>query len=191
MTIEEHICEIGKRMYNRGLVSACDGNISVRTKKGIIITPTSVNKGFMKTSDMVLTDEEGNVLDGKKASSEIKLHLAVYKKRPEINAVVHAHPVCACAFAINGRAVDQRYMPEALISLGKIPVAPYARPSTNGVAKSAEPFFENHNGVLLANHGAVTWGKNLTDAYNLMEQLEFYCKTVILAELTGTPNIIP
>ena len=191
MTKEEYICEIGKRMYARQLVSDCDGNISVRNQNEIIITPTMVNKGFMDASQMVYTDLNGNVLKGGKPSSEIKLHLAIYKKRPDINAVVHAHPVCACTFAINGRAVDQRYMPEAIMSLGIIPVAPYAKPSTEQVAQSVEPFTHKHNGVLLANHGAVTWGKTLTDAYNLMEQLEFYCKTVILAEMTGTPQIIP
>lgn len=192
MTAEEYICEIGRRMYSRQLVASCDGNISVRTEEGVLITPTLTSKGFMEPGDMVLADMDGNVLRGvKKPSSEIKMHLVAYKIRPDINAVVHAHPVAASAFAINGRAVDQRYMPEAVTTLGHIPVAPYARPSTEEVPKSVEPFIKGHNGVLLSNHGALTWGRDLTEAYNLMEQLEFYCRTVILAEMTGTPRILP
>lgn len=189
MTQEEHICEIGRRMYARELVAATDGNISVRTDDGIIITPSLMNKGFMTPCDLLLIDMNGNVIRGnKKTSSELKMHLAIYKERQDINAVVHAHPVAASAFAINGRAINQRYMAEAVMTLGVIPVAPYARPSTDEVAKSLTPFIKEHNGALLANHGAVTWGRDLTEAYNFMEQLEFYCKTVLLAEMIGTPK---
>ena len=189
MTQEEHICEIGRRMYARELVAATDGNISVRTDDGIIITPSLMNKGFMTPCDLLLIDMNGSVIRGnKKPSSELKMHLAIYKERQDINAVVHAHPVAASAFAINGRAVDQKYMAEAVMTLGIIPVAPYARPSTDEVAKSLIPFIKEHNGALLANHGAVTWGRDLTEAYNFMEQLEFYCKTVILSEMIGTPK---
>ncbi len=192
MTAEEHICEIGRRMYARQLVASNDGNISVRTADGVIITPSLTSKGFMKPEDMLLVDMDGRIIKGTgKPSSELKMHLAVYSKRPDINAVVHAHPVAASAFAINGRAVDQRYMAEAVMTLGPIPVAPYARPSSGEVAESLSPFIEGHNGALLSNHGAVTWGVDLTEAYNFMEQLEFYCKTVILAEMTGTPRPLP
>lgn len=192
MTQEEHICEIGRRMYARELVAATDGNISVRTDNGIIITPSLMNKGFMTPCDLLLIDMNGSVIKGnKKPSSELKMHLAIYKERQDINAVVHAHPVAASAFAINGRAINQRYMAEAVMTLGVIPVAPYAQPSTDEVAKSLIPFIKGHNGVLLANHGAVTWGRDLTEAHNFMEQLEFYCKTVILAEMIGTPKSLP
>lgn len=189
MTQEEHICEIGRRMYARELVAATDGNISIRTDDGIIITPSLMNKGFMTPCDLLLIDMNGSVIKGnKKPSSELKMHLAIYKERQDINAVVHAHPVAASAFAINERAINQRYMAEAVMTLGVIPVAPYAQPSTDEVAKSLTPFIKGHNGALLANHGAVTWGRDLTEAYNFMEQLEFYCKTVILSEMIGTPK---
>lgn len=186
--IKEEICNIGKRLYERGFVASHDGNISVRTEKGILVTPTLTSKGFMNVDDIVLIDYCNNILEGsKKQSSEAKLHIEVYKNRPDIMAIVHSHSPFACAFAINRKPVNQRYMPEAINSLGVIPVAEYAEPSTEKLAKSIEPFVKNHNGVLLANHGSVTWAKTLLDAYNLTEQLEFYCKTVIFADILGNP----
>ncbi len=191
MNIKEEICFIGKRMYERGLVASNDGNISVRTENGILVTPTLTSKGYMKEEDLVLIDMDCNILAGtKKPTSEAKLHIEVYKNRPDINAVVHSHSPYACAFAINRKAVNERYMPEAIMTLGVIQVADYAKPSSMELAKSILPFIENHNGVLLANHGPVTWGKSLLEAYNFMEQLEFYCKTVILANILGNPKEI-
>ena len=147
---------------------------------------------FMKEEDIIMIDLDGNVIEGsKKPSSEYLLHTTVYKMRDDVNAVVHAHPVTVSAFAIVGRAVDMSYMPEAFMSLGYFPVAKYARPGTEELAKSIEPFVRTCNGCLLANHGAVSWAKDVYSAYYLMEQLEFYCKTSILAERIGTPNIIP
>lgn len=192
MQIAEDICEVGRRMYARELVSSNDGNISVRIDSDkMLITPTLTCKGFMRPSDMVLMDFDGNVIKGKnKPSSEYMLHAAVYMAGGGINAVVHAHPVTVCAFAVVGRSVDMKYMPEAAVTLGDFPLAEYAKPGTLGLAKSVEPFIEDYNGCLLANHGAVSWSKDLFAAYYLMEQLEFYCKTSIIAEHIGKPNII-
>lgn len=188
----EIICEIGKRLYEKGLVVSHDGNISARLDDGlIIVTPTLTNKGRMKETDMVIVDLAGNVIKGSaKPSSELKMHLEVYKRRADIRGVVHAHPVYACVFAVLGRAVDMKYMPEAIKTLGSIPVAKYAEPGTQGIPDSIAPFVQDHNGALLANHGAITWAKDLEWAYNLMEQLEFYCQVSYLAEKMGKPNII-
>ncbi len=185
------ICEVGRRMYNRELVSSNDGNISIRINiNEILITPTLTSKGFMKEDDIILIDYEGNVIHGnKKPSSEFLLHTTVYKNRKDIHAVVHAHPVTASAFAIVGRSINMGYMPEAFMTLGEFHVAKYAKPGTKELAESIMPFI-NNNGCLLANHGAVCWSKDVYSAYYLLEQLEFYCKTSITAEKIGTPNII-
>ena len=152
------ICEVGRRMYNRELVSSNDGNISIRINiNEILITPTLTSKGFMKEDDIILIDYEGNVIHGnKKPSSEFLLHTTVYKNRKDIHAVVHAHPVTASAFAIVGRSINMGYMPEAFMTLGEFHVAKYAKPGTKELAESIMPFI-NNNGCLLANHGAVCW----------------------------------
>lgn len=189
--IAEDICEIGRRMYNRGLAASNDGNISVKVDDNkILISPTMTSKGFMNPEDIVLIDMEGNVLEGsKRPSSEFLLHTTVYKNRNDIKSVVHAHPVTVCAFAITGRNVTMKYMPEAVMSLGEFYVADYAKPGTNKLAESIMPYVK-YNGCILSNHGAVTWADDLFKAYYLMEQLEFYCKTCVLAEQIGKPKII-
>lgn len=190
---KQDICEIGRRMYARELVAANDGNISIKVEENkLLITPTMMSKGYMVEDDIILIDYEGNVLMGsKKPSSEYLLHTTVYKNRQDINAIVHAHPVTVSAFAICSRPVDMRYMPEAIMSLGVFPVAEYARPSTRQLAQSIMPYINDHNGCILANHGAVSWAKDIYSAYYIMEQLEFYCKTSLVAEHMGNPKIIP
>lgn len=190
---KQDICEIGRRLYNRELVAANDGNISIKVDENkLLITPTMMSKGYMVEDDIILIDYDGNVLMGsKKPSSEYLLHTTVYKNRQDINAIVHAHPVTASAFAVCSRPVDMRYMPEAIMSLGVFPVAEYARPGTKELALSIMPYINNHNGCLLSNHGAVCWSKDVYSAYYLMEQLEFYCKTSLIAEQIGNPKIIP
>lgn len=190
--LSEDICEIGRRMYNKGLVVSNDGNISIKVDDNkILITPTMTSKGFMKQEDIILIDMNGNVIQGsKKPSSEYQLHTAVYQQRSDIKAVVHAHPVTVCAFAVTGRDVTMKYMPEASMSLGDFFVAEYTRPGTSALAESIKPFI-NNNGCILGNHGAVTWADDVYKAYYLMEQLEFYCKTSLIAEYMGNPKIIP
>lgn len=190
---KQDICEIGRRMYARELVAANDGNISIKVEENkLLITPTMMSKGYMVEDDIILIDYEGNVLMGsKKPSSEYLLHTTVYKNRQDINAIVHAHPVTVSAFAICSRPVDMRYMPEAIMSLGVFPVAEYARPGTKELAQSIMPYINDHNGCILANHGAVSWAKDIYSAYYIMEQLEFYCKTSLIAEHMGNPKIIP
>jgi L-fuculose-phosphate aldolase len=175
---KKKICEIGKRVYDKGLVAANDGNISVRISDNeFLITPTGVSKGFMTPDMIIKVDGEGTVLEGDyQPTSEMKMHLLVYKERPDIDAIVHVHPPYATAFAIAGIPLDQAIMPESVVFLGTIPVAEYGTPSTNEVPDAVKRHVHHHQGVLLENHGALTWGKDLDHAYFLMESLEFTAK---------------
>lgn len=168
------ILEIGRRMFARQYVAANDGNISVRTAPDRIwVTPTGVSKGYM-TEDMLLcVDLEGRVLEGTAApSSEMKMHLRVYRENPEVGGVVHAHPPAATSFAIARVPMDMALLTETVFNLGVVPVAPYATPGTQEVPESIAPFCRTHNAVLLANHGALTWGRSAMEAYYRMESLE-------------------
>jgi L-fuculose-phosphate aldolase len=176
--LKSQVCEIGKRIYEKGFVASNDGNISVRIDEDtFLVTPTGVSKGFMTPEMLIKVDGDGNLLEGeRKPTSEIKMHLRVYKERPEIKSVVHVHPPYATAFAIAGVPLDQATMPESIVTLGTIPIAEYGTPSTDELASAISPYILNHNGVLLENHGALTWGDNLDQAYFLMESLEFCAK---------------
>jgi L-fuculose-phosphate aldolase len=176
--LKSQVCEIGKRIYEKGFVASNDGNISVRIDEDtFLVTPTGVSKGFMTPEMLIKVDGEGNLLEGeRKPTSEIKMHLRVYKERPEIKSVVHVHPPYATAFAIAGIPLNQATMPESIVTLGTIPIAEYGTPSTDELANAISPYIKNHNGVLLENHGALTWGDHLDQAYFLMESLEFCAK---------------
>ncbi|WP_113928823.1 class II aldolase/adducin family protein [Bacillus sp. P14.5] len=173
---KKQICEIGRRVYNKNFVAANDGNISVKVgPQTIWTTPTGVSKGFMTPDMMVKMDLSGKILSGKlKPSSEVKMHLRVYQENPDVNSVVHAHPPVATSFAIAGISLDKPVSPEAVVILGTVPVAPYATPGTQEVPDSIAPFCKDYNAVLLANHGALTWGSDLIQAYYRMESLEHY-----------------
>ncbi len=192
MEIKEQICDIGKRIYNRNMVAANDGNISVKINDNeFLCTPTGVSKGFMTPEYICKVDAMGNVIEanGKfRPSSEIKMHMRVYQKRPDVGAVVHAHPSFATAFAIAGIPLVQPIMPEAVISLGCVPIAPYGTPSTNEIPDAVEPFLENFDAVLLESHGALTWSTDLNAAYMKMESLEFYAELLYKAKMLGGPK---
>ena len=190
--IKRGICEIGKMMYDRGFVAANDGNISVRLGADrIIVTPTMVSKGYMKPSILVTTDLEGRVLSGRmRPSSELKMHLAVYRERPDVRAVVHAHPANATGFAVAGLALDKPFMPELVVNLGAGPLAPYATPSTEEVPRSIEGLVKGHGALLLSNHGVLAWGRDLAEAYDHLETVELYAKILIAARTVGEPRAI-
>jgi L-fuculose-phosphate aldolase len=192
-SVGRHICEIGRRMYAAGFVAANDGNISVRvSEERIIVTPTLVSKGFMKPRMLVVVDPEGQVVSGRlRPSSELKMHLAVYRAEPGVGAVVHAHPACATGFAVAGQALDRAYMPELLVNLGAVPLAPYATPGTVEVPRSIEGLVAGHGAALLANHGVLAWGRDLEEAYSRLETVELYAKILIAARAVGTPRPIP
>ena len=172
------ICEIGRRMYQKNFVAANDGNISIKIGDDqMICTPTGVSKGFMSEESLVKTDLWCHVLQGGgKPSSEIKMHAMVYRKNPNVRAVVHAHPRMATAFAVAGIPLDKPILTEAVVLLGPIPLAPYAVPGTEEVPKSIEKFCNDYHGALLANHGALTWGEDITKAWFLMEAMEHYAE---------------
>lgn len=175
------LLEAGRRLYERGFVASNDGNMSVLVSAGTLwTTPTGVSKGFMTEDMLVKTDLAGTVLEGtRKPSSELKMHLRVYQENPDLRAAVHAHPPAATSFAIAGLPLDRPILPEAIVQLGTVPVAPYAEPGTQAVPDSIAPFCRNFGGVLLANHGALTWGYDLTQAYYRMETLEYYAQVTI------------
>ena len=154
--VKQQICDIGRRIYERKMVAANDGNISVKVGENeFLCTPTGVSKGFMTPESICKIDESGKVLEaseGFRPSSEIKMHLRVYEKRPDIRAVVHAHPVYATTFATMGEPLCRPIMTEAVVSLGCVPVAGYARPSTSDVADAVEEYVEHFDAMLLANH---------------------------------------
>lgn len=190
--VREEICEIGKRMYGRHMVAANDGNISVRiSEKEILCTPTGVSKGFMKPEQMCKIDLSGKVLEmteGFGPSSEVKMHLRVYQKRPDITAVVHAHPIFATSFAVMGRALDSPIMPEVIVNFGKVPLAPYGTPSTAEIPDAIEPYLTEYQAVLLEHHGALTWAKELETAYMKMESVEFYAELLYRTTQLGGPR---
>ena len=191
--VKRDICEIGRRMYAREFVAANDGNISVRVGPDrVIATPTLVSKGFMTPDMLVTVDMSGRVIEGgRKPSSELKLHLKVYREREDVVAVVHAHPATATGFAVAHEPLDKAYMPELVVNLGSVPVAEYATPSTDEVPASIDRFVKNHNAVLLANHGVLTWGRDLFEAYFRLETIESYAKILLAARAAGEAKLVP
>ena len=191
--IKREICEYGKRIYMNGFVAANDGNISVKVDDNTFwATPTGVSKGYMTPDMLVKVDAEGNVLEGKlKPSSELKMHMRVYKERPDVNAVVHAHPPIATGFAIAGIPLDKYTMPEAVIFLGSVPITPYGTPSTNEIPDAVSGYLQNYDAFLLENHGGLTVGADLNTAYFRMETMEFFAKVSLIAKLLGGEHEIP
>ncbi len=187
------IIDIGQRMYVRGFVAANDGNISVKINDNEVwATPTGVSKGYMKKKMLVKVDLDGNVLEGTyKASSELKMHLRAYRENPDIKAVCHAHPpICTC-FAIAGIPLDTPVLAEAVITLGDVPVAPYAELGSREVPEVIAPYCHTHNGILLANHGAVTWAEDIYEAYYRLESMEYYAKILLVTEkILGKQNLL-
>lgn len=190
--IKKQMCEIGKRVYNRGMVAANDGNFSVKLNEHeFLCTPTGVSKGFMTPEYICKVDEKGNVIqaNGKfRPSSEIKMHMRVYEKRPDVNAVVHAHPVYGTAFAIAGIPLTAPIMPEAVIALGCVPIAEYGTPSTMEIPDAIEKYLQHYDAVLLENHGALTYSTDLLAAYHKMESLEFYAELLYKSKMLGGPK---
>jgi len=186
-TARSHICEIGRRMYQKGFVASNDGNISIKIdERKMLITPAGVSKGFLSPDDIIMCDMSGEVISGKeKPSSEIKLHLEVYRKRSDIGAVVHAHPPYATGFAVAGIPLTICILPEVVISIGTIPLAPYGTPSTAQLAKVVSPLLERHNAILLSNHGTLTLGEDVFSAYYVLERVEHLATVSLIARQLG------
>jgi len=184
---KKQMCLIGKRMYDRRFVAANDGNISVRVSDNAIwVTPTQVSKGFLTEDMLVKIDMDGNILEGNyDVTSEIKMHLRIYKENENVKAVCHAHPIYATSFSIAGVALEKPILAEMIVQLGTVPVVEYSKPGTDEVPDNIAKYCKEYNGVLLANHGALTWGTDLIEAYHKMESIEHYSEI-----LATTENII-
>lgn len=186
----ETICEVGRRLYNRGFAAANDGNITIRLGENrILCTPTGVSKGFLKPEDLCIIDLEGKQLAGvKKRTSEALLHLTVYKARADIHGVVHCHPPHATAFAVAREPIPKCVLPEVEVFLGEVPIADYATPGTQQFADTILPYVHDANTVLLANHGTVAYAADLMTAYFNTEIIDAYCRILLLAHQLGPLN---
>ena len=184
----EAICQVGKLLYDRGYVAANDGNISLKVEEDrLLITPSGVSKGRMTPDMLLVTDLEGKVIEGDRhPSSEGKMHLAVYRGRPDVQAVVHAHPPVSTAFAIRREGLETPYLAELVAGLGQVPCTDaFAMLSTEEVPESVVPYLPDHNALLLANHGALTWGSGLWEAFDRMEVVEHTAKIFLNLHLLG------
>ncbi len=192
MEVRKAFCEIGKRVWQKDYVASNDGNFSYRLEENLVVaTPTMISKGFMQPEDMVLVDLEGNQVGGhRRLTSEIRMHLFIYRERPEVRCVVHAHPPHAVAFAIARKPVPRCVLAEAEVNLGPVPIAPYATTGTWEFARSIAPWVKNHDAFLLASHGAVVVGNDPFDAFYRLETLEQYARILMLAMQLGEVNTL-
>ncbi len=186
------IVEVGRLLYERSYVVAFDGNVSVRLDENTILaTPTMTSKGRMTVDCLALTDLEGKPRSDKRASSELAMHLLIYKMRPDIHAVCHAHPAHGTACAVAGLAIDRPILSEGILTLGCVPLTAYGTPSTDELTEAMKPFVPHHNALLMANHGAVAYGEHLWQAFDRLETLEHTARIAILAKTLGGANDLP
>ena len=190
--IRADIVEAGRRLYARAYIASNDGNISARLDdQRLVTTPKSVSKGFMTPDMMVIVDYEGNKVAGDRdPSTELPMHLEIYRNRPDVNAVVHAHPPLATGFAVAGIPLTRAVLAEVITTLGSIPIAEYGTPSTDELPSAVRKYIKAHDGMLLANHGAVTCGPTVMGAYYKMETIEHFAKISLVARLLGRENLI-
>ena len=188
--MDEHsrklIVEIGKLLYERSYVVSSDGNVSIRLDENTVLaTPTMTCKGRMTEDCLALTDMDGKPLTDRKASSELAMHLLIYKMRPDVKAVCHAHPPHGTAFAVAGLAIDKPILSEVILTLGCVPLTDYGTPSTDELTESMKPFVAHHNALLMANHGAVAYGDDLWQALTVWRRLNTRPRIAILAKALG------
>jgi L-fuculose-phosphate aldolase len=191
--LKKDICEIGRRLWQKDYVAANDGNISVKlSETEFLCTPSGVSKGFMDEEMIIKIDAEGRVIRGpcRKSTSEIKMHLEAYRQRNDIKAVVHSHPPYSLALAISGIPLDACVLPEVVVTLGRVPLARYATPSTEEVPASISNLIKDHDAILLQNHGLLTVGKDLYEAYYKTETVEHFAKIYYLSLATGRINYL-
>lgn len=181
------IIDICHRLYERRLVTATDGNVSARLPGGtILVTPSNLAKGRLTESDLVEVGTDGSPVSGeRRPTSELGMHLFIYRERPDVTAVVHAHPPHATAFAAARKPLDWDVFPEVVVGLGRVPLARYGTPSTDEVARSIAPHVKNARAILLANHGVVTYSRTLEEAFADMEKVEHAAHMLIVAKMLG------
>ncbi|MFQ5789081.1 MAG: class II aldolase/adducin family protein [Acidobacteriota bacterium] len=190
---KEDICEVGRRLYQQGYIAAMEGNISVRVSGGEVLgTPAGACKGYLTPDMIVSCDMSGNKIEGRlRISTEILMHLAVYRARPDVKAVVHAHPPKCTGFAVAGVPLDRAVLAEVVVTLGCVPLAEYGTPSTRELADSVERLIRMSDGLLLSNHGALTVGKDVYDAYFKMEVIERFAEISLISRLLGGERLLP
>ena len=186
------VIHVGKRMYDRGYVASNDGNLSVRLSEDrLLITMTGVSKGFLDPDKFVVVDYDGAVISGShKPSSEMKMHLMVYRERPDVHAVAHAHPPASTGFSVAGVNLPDNLLPEVIVSLGHVPIAPYGTPGTMELVESLREYVREYDAVLLENHGALTLGPDIITAYHKMETMEHCARITLVARMLGQVNTI-
>lgn len=186
--LRRDLVRFSRRLYRLGFMPGTSGNLSVRLDRHrLLVTPTGISKALVKAADMVIVDLNGIMLAGtKKVTSEISMHLAVYHLRQDVKAVVHSHPPIATAFACSGRALDEMICQEAVMTLGAVPLAQYATTGTDEVAASLAPLIPDHEAILMANHGAVSYGETLLDAFLKMETVEHLAYVALVAHQLGS-----
>ena len=189
----QEIVEVGRLMWQKGWVAAQDGNISVRLDDDrILCTPTGVCKGLMKPEDLIVCDPAGSKMEGASGcTTEIAMHVAIYRLRPDVRSVLHAHPPVATGFAVAGRPLNRALLPEAIIHLGTVPLAAYGLPGTAALTEPMLPLIPGHDALLMANHGAVAYGHDVYQAFFHMETVEHLARVTLVAELLGGANALP
>jgi L-fuculose-phosphate aldolase len=190
--LRKELVRFSKWVSRLGFAPGTSGNLSVRLDQDrLLITPTGVSKALVRRADMVIVDLQGRLLSGTRSvTSEVGMHLAIYEKRADVQAVVHSHPPIATAFACSGRALDEMLCQEAAMTVGSIPLAAYATTGTDEVAASLRPYIAEHDAILLENHGAVSSGKNLLDAFMKMETIEHLAHVALVAHQLGSPRLL-
>lgn len=192
LRLRAEMCDLGRRLWQRGLVGATEGNLSARlSPQRILCTPSGLSKGHLRPADLVVIDPKGNPIGPGMPSSEIKLHLRILARRPDCMAVIHAHPPIATAFSLAGETIPDNLMPEAAYVLGSVATVPFCMPGTDEVPNAIDPLLEDHKTFLLSHHGAATMGKDLFDAFNRMEVLERVAQVILNARLLGGARPMP
>jgi L-fuculose-phosphate aldolase len=191
--LRQDMVRIGRMMSERGWIAACDGNLSARLADDrILITPSGACKGLLQEDDPIVCGMDGARIQGNgKPSSEIHMHLTIYRMRGDVSAVVHAHPPTSTGFAAAGRALNIGLLPEVIVGLGSVPLAAYGTPGTPALGESLLPYIDRHDAVLLANHGAVAWGDDLMQAFFRMDKVEHFAHIALVAELLGGGRALP
>jgi L-fuculose-phosphate aldolase len=191
--LKHDIVEIGKLVFQKGWIAANDGNISIRLDNNTVLcTPTAVCKGMMSVDDLIICDMEGNKIEGTRArTSEIAMHLTIYRMRPDVVSVLHAHPPTATGFACAGRPLNLALLPEVIIGLGSVPLADYGLPGTPALTDGMLPYIPKYDAILMANHGAVCYGEDVYQAFFRMETVEHFARITFVAEMLGGAKALP
>jgi L-fuculose-phosphate aldolase len=189
----EDIVKVGRLMFEKGWVASNDGNVSIRLEDGrILATPTGVSKGMMTADDLILCDFQGEKLcGGRERTTEMGMHLTIYNLRPDVRSVVHAHPPVATGFAAAGRALNVALLPEVVISLGSVPLAEYGLPGTPALTAGMLRYIPKYDALLMENHGVVSYGEDVLQAFARMEKVEHFARVMLVAELLGGAKALP